>query len=72
MLSYYNFLHVFDGVEVLGNEILPLEVNIGTTASKIRMRRVPKSRAKTVVLHNGGWHFTNLGGVEKLALKMRS
>ena len=72
MLSYDNFLHVFDGVRTFSNEILPLEVNAGTTASKIRMRTPPRCRAKTVVLHNGGWHFTNLGGADELALKMRS
>lgn len=72
MLSYENFLHVFDSVHVIVNELLPLEVNTGTTASKIRMRKVPRKRAKTVVLHNGGWHFTNIGGAENLAFKMRS
>ena len=72
MVSYADFLHGFDGVDVMHNEHLPEEVNVGTTASKIRMRVLPRSRGGETVVKNGGWHFTSLGGVSALAEKMRS
>lgn len=72
MVSYADFLHGFDGVEVMHNEHLPEEVNEGTTASKIRMRVLPKSRGGETVARDGGWHFTSLGGAAALAEKMRS
>ena len=72
MLSYTDFLTIFDGVEVMKNEFLPEEINQGTTPSKIRMRPIPKSRGGCRIVAPGGWHFTSLGGAETLALKMRS
>lgn len=72
MLSYDNFCHVFDGVETIHNEMLPDDINQGTTPSKIRMRTPPRSRCKTRVIRNGGWHFTSLGGAERLAEKIKS
>ena len=72
MVSYADFLHGFDGVEVMHNEHLPEEVNEGTTASKVRMRVLPRSRGGETVVKNGGWHFTSLGGASALAEKMRS
>lgn len=72
MMSYADFLHGFDDVEVLHNEHLPEEVNVGTTASKIRMRVLPRSRGGETIVRNGGWHFTSLGGATALAEKMRS
>ena len=72
MLSYADFLTVFDGVEVMKNEFLPEEINQGTTPSKIRMRPIPKSRGGCRIVSPGGWHFTSLGGAEALAVKMRS
>ena len=72
MVSYADFLHGFDGVDVMHNEHLPEEVNVGTTASKIRMRVLPRSRGGETVVKNGGWHFTSLGGAAALAEKMRS
>lgn len=72
MVSYADFLHGFDGIEVMHNEHLPEEVNEGTTASKIRMRVLPKSRGGETVARDGGWHFTSLGGAAALAEKMRS
>ena len=72
MVSYADFLHGFDDVEVMHNEHLPEEVNVGTTASKIRMRALPRSRGGVTVVRRGGWHFTSLGGASALAEKMRS
>lgn len=72
MLSYDAFCHAFDGVKTLKNELLPEELNVGTTPSKIRMRTPPFYKIRTRHIHNGGWHFTNLGGVDSLALKMCS
>lgn len=71
MVSYDTFLHGFDGVRVIENEMLPMELNIGTTASKIRMRCLPKEKGGCKVI-KGGWHFTSLGGAAQLAEKMRS
>lgn len=72
MLSYQDFCHAFDGVKVIRNEFLPEEINKGTTASKIRCRTLPRARGGQRVVKNGGWHFTSLGGAEKLAEKMAS
>lgn len=72
MLSYHDFTHVFDGVKTTYSDLLPQEVNEGTTPSKIRMLTPPRKKAKTRIIPNGGWHFTNLGGAENLLLKMRS
>ena len=72
MLSYGNFQHCFDGVAVYDNEILVREVNEGTTASKIRCRKLPKSRGGERVFSDGGWHFTCLGGAEAVLTKMRA
>lgn len=72
MLSYHDFQHCFDGIKVIDNEILPLDVNEGTTANKIRCRNLPRSRGGTHIAHNGGWHFTCLGGAKAVAAKMRS
>lgn len=72
MLSYRDFLHCFDGVDVYDNEILVQEVNEGTTASKIRCRRLPRSRGGEHIISDGGWHFTCLGGAEAVLAKMRA
>ncbi len=72
MLSYRDFCHAFDGVRVVKNEFLPEEINEGTTASKIRCRTLPRSRGGQRIVKNAGWHFTSLGGAERLAEKMAS
>jgi hypothetical protein len=72
MLSYRDFCHVFDGVKVYEDEFLPPAVNEGTTASKIRCRRLPQSRGGQRIVKKGGWHFTCLGGVEAVAKKIAS
>lgn len=72
MLCYRDFRCVYDGVEFYENEFLIPELNKGTTASKIRSRNLPRSRGGTIVVQDGGWHFTSLGGVEAVARKMAS
>ena len=72
MLSYRNFQHCFDGVAVYDNEILVQEINEGTTASKIRCRSLPKSHGGQRIVHEGGWHFTCLGGAEAVLAKMHA
>lgn len=71
-VTYRDFKSVFDGVRTLRNEILVEEVNVGTTASKIRCRKLPRSRGGEKRLKNAGWHFTCLGGVEMVAQKIVS
>ena len=72
MVSYRDFCHAFDGIDVYRDEFLPEWVNEGTTASKIRCRKLPRSRGGQHVIKNGGWHFTCLGGAEAVLLKMQS
>ena len=72
MLAYDDFMHVFDGIRTINNEIMPKELNEGTTPSKIRMRTPPFYRARTRYVKNGGWHFTNIGGAKNLMIKMCS
>lgn len=71
-VRYRDFLHAYDGVKVLENEILPSIVNEGTTASKIRCRHLPRSRGGEKVMQHGGWHFTCLGGAKAVVRKMQS
>lgn len=71
-VKYRDFLHAFDGINVIENEILPKGVNEGTTASKIRCRRLPHSRGGEKIFRHGGWHFTCLGGAEMVVRKMKA
>lgn len=71
-LKYRDFKTCFDGVKTYANEIMPAEVNKGTTPSKIRCRRLPSSRGGQVILRNAGWHFTCLGGGKAILEKMRA
>ena len=72
MVSYRDFCHAFDGVDVYEDEFLPSAVNAGTTASKIRCRRLPRARGGQTIVKNGGWHFTCLGGAAAVAKKIAS
>lgn len=72
MVSGADFKHGFDGVAVFQNEFMPPEMNEGTTPSKIRWRNLPRKKGGTHVVKNGGWHFTSMGGSEKLKEKMLS
>lgn len=72
MLSYSDLLHGFDGVDVLYDEFLPMDLNRGTTVTKIRRRSFPKAKGGERVAVNAGWHFTCLGGAQALLAKMRA
>lgn len=72
MVSYRDFKHAFDGVSVAVDEFLPLAVNVGTTASKLRCRKLPRARGGHVIIRGGGWHFTCLGGAKAVVEKMRA
>lgn len=72
MLSYHDAKSIFDDVTVYANEFLPEDINQGTTLTKIRRRRVPKSRGGEIHVREGGWHFTCLGGAEAMVAKMRA
>ena len=72
MLSYADFCHVFDDVQVVYDEYLPRAYNEMTTASKIRMRSLPVRLGGCTIIRNGGWHFTSLGGVAAVIEKLKS
>lgn len=72
MLNYRDFKSAYDGLDFYENEFLIPELNVNTTASKIRARDLPFSRGGTHEVKNGGWHFTCLGGVEAVAKKIQS
>ena len=72
MLPYRDAKHIYDDVEVYGNEFLPDDINQGTTLTKIRRRWLPKSKGGERLIRNAGWHFTCLGGAEAMVRKMRA
>ena len=72
MLPYAELLNAFDGVEVQYDEFLPEDLNRGTTVTKVRRCRFPKSRGGERIIKKAGWHFTCLGGAKSLLMKMRS
>ena len=72
MLCYRDFRSAYDGLAFYENEFLIPELNVGTTASKIRARDLPRSRGGVVTVGNGGWHFTCLGGAAAMVAKMRA
>ena len=72
MFSYRDAKCVYDGVKVYGNEFLPEDINQGTTLTKIRRRTLPKSIGGEIVVKDGGWHFTCLGGAAAMVAKMRA
>ena len=72
MLPYRDAVSVYDGVEVFDNEFMPCDINQGTTLTKIRRRRLPKSKGGERLVQNGGWHFTCLGGAEAMVRKMQA
>jgi len=72
MLPYHLLKNGFDGVEVLHNEFLPDDINVGTTVTKVRRRTLPRSRGGERIVPNGGWHFTCLGGAQAMVNKMRA
>lgn len=72
MLPYSKLVSAFDGVDVPYNEFLPKDLNAGTTVTKVRRCRFPKSRGGERVIKKAGWHFTCLGGANALITKMRA
>jgi len=72
MLPYHLLRNGFDGIEVLHNEFLAEDINVGTTVTKVRRRTMPKSRGGERVIRDGGWHFTCLGGAKAMVEKMRA
>lgn len=72
MLRYADLCTAFDGVKVSYNEFMPASVNQGNTITKIRRTHVPQSKMPTTIVKRGGWHFTCLGGAEKLVEKIRA
>ena len=72
MLPYRDVKNVYDGLSVVVNEFLPADLNVGTTLTKIRRCRLPRSRGGERVIRAGGWHFSCLGGAEAMARKMRA
>lgn len=72
MLLYANLTHGFDGVDVRYDEFLPMDLNRGTTVTKIRRCSFPKVKGGERVVKNAGWHFTCLGGAQALLVKMRA
>jgi len=65
MLDYRDFQHSLDAIDNYGACCIK-SINPGTTATKIRMFK----DATPIV--NGGWHFTFLGGLERVREKLRS
>ena len=72
MLSYRDFKSAYDGLACYENEYMIPELNVGTTATKVRCRNLPRSRGGMIVVKDGGWHFTCLGGAEAVARKIAS
>lgn len=67
MLFYKDFLNILDEVENYG-EYCQEELNQGTTATKVHLYYGEKQTD----IKRAGWHFTGLGGAEKLAYKFNS
>ncbi len=65
MLPYRDFLHSLDDLDNYGSCCIE-SINQGTTATKIRMFK------DAVPITDGGWHFTFLGGLERVREKLRS
>ena len=72
MFPYRDAKGAYDGVKVFCNEFLPEDINQGTTLTKIRRRTLPKSRGGEIVVGDGGWHFSCLGGAKAMVAKMRA
>jgi len=66
ILSYKDFLHSLDNIEIKYNDYLIQKLNEGTTPTKIRMYLDVKH------IKNAGWHFSYCGGVEAIAYKIKS
>ena len=65
MLHYRDFLNALDAIDDYGSCCIK-SLNQGTTATKIRMFK------DAIPIADGGWHFTFLGGLERVREKLRS
>ena len=65
MLSYRDFKHGLDEVHNYGHYNIE-KLNQGTTATKIRIFK------DGIRVSDGGWHFTFLGGVERIREKLQA
>ena len=66
MLSYYEYKHLFDNEKPKYNDFVMEEMNQGVTPSLIRDYK------KLYHINDGGWHFTYLGGAQKLREKLKA
>lgn len=67
MCTYKNFKNCLDNIEDYNyNTFTIKEVNQGTTANKIRMYE------DCDLIEFGGWHFSFLGGAEKIIYKIKN
>lgn len=64
--SYKNFKECLDNIDYNYTQYVPESLNHGTTANKVRMH------SDTDLIPFGGWHFSFLGGEEKVRLKIES
>lgn len=66
IFRYKEFFNRNNNCNFVYSEYLPEEINLDVTPNKIRlMQELP-------ILRNGGWHFSYLGGVDKIIEKIKS
>ena len=63
MCTYKNFKSALNNVDFNYNSFCSKEYNQNTTATKIRMNE------DCEIIHNGGWHFSFMGGTKKIICK---
>lgn len=66
VLSYQNFLHGLDNLDIPYSTFLIEKLNRGTTATKIRLYDGAEH------IQNAGWHFSYLGGIDAIIKKIQS
>ena len=64
--TYKNFKNALDNVDYQYSEYVLPEVNIGTTATKIRMYH------ECDIIPYGGWHFSFMGRKERILYKLQN
>ena len=67
MCTYKNFKNCMDNVSFNYSTFCPKEVNLKTTATKIRM-----CMKCCELIPNGGWHFSFMGGAQKIIYKFEN
>lgn len=66
MMPYSFFCTGLNGIKAKYNDYLIKGMNIGTTATKLRLWKYAEH------IPHGGWHFSFLGGVESIVKKIQS